>query len=174
MTRGPKVKPRPALDKVRHLLGVLTDVQVAAQVKLPEYTVRAYRKRQGIEVGPRSRQRANRSKLDDCPDVGILPDPVVAEMTGFTVGTVRGYRQRRGIAAPPHIRKDGTVFSRRTREEPVVPMPALLGYAVTYIQESVEQVVIVAALNPGEAARIVEVRYSECAIREVLYLGPHI
>jgi transposase len=138
---GPKPRNKSHLiEPFEHLLGKITDGEVAEMAGVGKGTVANYRARAGIPAHPRGpkpaaakkarsskakgstrkaskRRKARPSKVD--PFVALLgnvPDGVVAEKAGVTVGAVQHYRARLGIPS--------TRARKATTEPPAAPPSA--------------------------------------------------
>ena len=129
MPRPPK--PTDHLDKVRHLMGTMSDQEVAKKCGSTSSIVGRYRRKHGIpayegykfgkgqkppskstDKTAQSKPRRRRSKIDAYRDqVGKIPDLEIAEKAGVSVEGVRMYRRRHGIALEPSAR-------RRRRRKP--------------------------------------------------------
>lgn len=129
MPRPPK--PTDHLDKVRHLMGTMSDQEVAKKCGSTSSIVGRYRRKHGIpayegykfgkgqsppskstEKTAQSKPRRRRSKIDAFRDqVGLIPDLEIAKMAGVSVEGVRMYRRRHAIALEPSAR-------RRRRRKP--------------------------------------------------------
>ena len=107
------------VDAVAHLVGTVSDRDLAKQIGVTPENVRTWRRRRGIEATwqtdfpqvevaakpPKKRKKRKKparrkSKLDPfAAELGTVPDRVIAEKAGVSAENVRMYRKRHGITS---------------------------------------------------------------------------
>ncbi len=136
------------VDQVAHLVGKVSDRELAEQIGVTPENVRTWRKRRGIEATwktddvtaatadpkpkaePKRRKKRKgkgasrrKSKLDPWfSQLGAVPDRQIAEQANVTPENVRAYRKRHGI--PSTWRAEATSESTATQATTTAPKRA--------------------------------------------------
>jgi DNA-binding CsgD family transcriptional regulator len=135
--RGKDRKPRRSkVGAVRHLLGNISDSDVAKQAGVTVEAVRMYRRRHSIDghvpasasaSASANAPRRRRSALDPYFDMlGTVPDSEIGALAGVTGENVRAYRRRHGIDATWKGAKNRKPAKKATRSSTptLLPVPA--------------------------------------------------
>jgi hypothetical protein len=101
---------RTRLDAHVHLIGVVSDAEVARLAGVTAANVRAWRVRRGVPAAPRTaemasagvRRRGPRSAIEPFEHlVGKVPDVEIARLADVSLSAAVQFRRRRGIAGVP-------------------------------------------------------------------------
>jgi hypothetical protein len=166
--------PTSALDAYLHLLGTMSDRDVARRAEVTPAAVAQYRRRRGIgsfaaskneeTPAPTLNSRQGGSSLDDHLHlVGTRPDAEVAKIAGLSRSAVTQYRKRRGITAfaPKVARDEAQPVAAPPREAPRAPV----------VREAPEPTVARATASHRAVSFIVKVRRGEIEA-DYLVVGP--